>query len=109
MCTSDHGNHRMFVKSWMPYTDGINFTDLHRAPDAIMSTYCGCEFLRVQRLMISQTYNYVFDGFDIDDPDWVSVAGDMRRKLCVAMEQFDDPFKRNWLYGGGHYLPNPDA
>ena len=116
----------------LPFDDGISLAPLLRDPqgepsrDAIMSIYYGCEFLHVQRMMISQRYKYVFNGFDIDElydletdpseminridePGYSEVVDDMRRKLYAAMDRFDDPFKSKGLYGGGRYLPNPDA
>ena len=116
----------------LPYADGVTLSPLLRDPagepsrDAIMNIYYGCEFLHVQRIMITQRHKYVFNGFDIDelydlendpaemtnrvdDPEYSGVLDDLRRKLYASMERFDDPFKSNWLYGGGRYLPNPDA
>jgi arylsulfatase A-like enzyme len=116
----------------LPFDDGISLAPLLRDPrgepsrDAIMSIYYGCEFLHVQRMMISQRYKYVFNGFDIDelydletdpsemlnridDPGYSDVVEDMRRKLYGAMDRFDDPFKSKGLYGGGRYLPSPDG
>ena len=37
------------------------------------------------------------------------VADDLRRKLYEFMDRFDDPFKSNWIYSAGRYLPHPDA
>ena len=116
----------------LPYADGISLAPLLAEPgatpsrDAIMSIYYGCEFLHVQRIMITQRCKYVFNGFDIDelydldtdpseminridDPEYAEQLADLRRQLYACMDQFDDPFKGTWLYGAGRYLPHPDA
>ena len=116
----------------LPFADGVSLTPLLRDPEgapsreAIMNIYYGCEFLHLQRIAITERYKYVFNGFDVDelydlqtdpsemtnrvdDPEYREVADDMRRKLYELMNRFDDPFKSTWIYGGGRYLPNPDA
>ena len=32
-----------------------------------MNIYYGCEFLHLQRIMITERYKYVFNGFDLDE------------------------------------------
>ena len=116
----------------LPYKDGISLKSLMRDPEgeasreAIMNIYYGCEFLHLQRIMITERYKYVFNGFDldelydletdpseminrVDDPAYGEVADDLRRKLYEFMDRFDDPFKSNWIYSAGRYLPHPDA
>jgi len=116
----------------LPFDDGISLQTLLHDPEgeasreAIMNIYYGCEFLHLQRIIITERYKYVFNGFDLDelydletdpseminraaDPDYREVADDMRRKLYAFMDRFDDPFKSTGIYSAGRYLPHPDT
>ena len=116
----------------LPFADGMSLVPILRDPegepsrDAIMNSYYGCEFLHVQRTVITRRHKYVFNGFDIDelydlktdptemtnrlnDPTYADVRDDLRRRLYTFMKRYDDPFSGTWLYDAGRYLPNPDA
>jgi arylsulfatase A-like enzyme len=114
----------------LPFADGVSLTNLLADPantpsrPAIMNTYYGGEFLYTQRILITERYKYVFNGFDIDevydlesdpaelvnrvdDPSLAEVVADLRRRLYAEMDRLGDPYAGNWLYHAGRYLPNP--
>jgi arylsulfatase A-like enzyme len=116
----------------LPFEDGISLRSLLHDPEgetsreAIMNSYYGCEFLHLQRIIITERYKYVFNGFDLDelydletdpsemvhravDTNYREITDDLRRKLYELMDRFDDPFKSNQIYSAGRYLPHPDA
>jgi arylsulfatase A-like enzyme len=108
----------------LPYADGRPlqplFTDPRSAdwPGQILCAYYGGEFLYTQRIVITNRFKYVFNGFDYDelydleaDPaelrnvireaDYSKYAGDMRARLYELMAAFHDPFgDRPEPYGG---------
>jgi arylsulfatase A-like enzyme len=116
----------------LPFNDGISLSDLIQSPettesrDAIMNAYYGGEFLYTQRILITQRYKYVFNGFDIDelydletdpsemnnlidDAGHTEIRDGLRRRLYEEMERLDDPYKSRWKYHAGRYLPHPDG
>ena len=91
-----------------------------------MNAYYGGEFLYTQRILITQRYKYVFNGFDIDelydletdpseminlidDAGHTEIRDGLRRRLYEEMERLDDPYKSRWKYHAGRYLPHPDG
>ncbi|MAG13553.1 MAG: hypothetical protein CMN78_03040 [Spirochaetales bacterium] len=57
----------------LQFEDGIDLSAILEDPEstpsreAIFNVYYGCEFLRVQRMIITDRYKYVFNGFDVDE------------------------------------------
>jgi len=114
----------------LPYDDGISLMDVLRDPadtpsrDAIMNTYYGGEFLYTQRILITERYKYVFNGFDIDElydleedpgenvncidaPSYAEARDRLRCRLYEEMDRLDDPYQGRWKYHAGRYLPHP--
>ena len=78
-------------------------------PDQILCAYYGGEFLYTQRIVITERYKYVFNGFDFDecydletDPEemhncvedraYADVIDDLRARLYELMNQLGDPY-----------------
>ncbi len=99
----------------LPYPEGRSLLPLvddpHRSnwPDQILCACYGAEFLYTQRIVITERYKYVFNGFDIDecydlekdpqemhnrvaDPGYAEVVEDMRARLYELMNQLGDPY-----------------
>jgi arylsulfatase A-like enzyme len=93
-------------KSLLPVFDQPTRTD---GPSAILGAYYGGEFLYTQRLVITDRFKYVFNGFDIDelydlerdpeemrnvayDSEYRLYADDMRARLYELMARFEDPY-----------------
>ena len=99
----------------MPHPDGRSLAPLFRDPkpsgwrDSIMNAYYGGEFLYTQRMVMTDRFKYVFNGFDMDemydlerDPEemnnvvdessYAGQTGDMRARLFELMKQFHDPY-----------------
>jgi len=91
--------------------------------DVACCQYYGGEFLYTQRMVITERFKYVFNGFDRDelydfgtDPhEMVNVVDDsayrdpcdtMRDLLYTQMERHGDPYAQN-RYGAPRYLPRP--
>jgi arylsulfatase A-like enzyme len=121
----------------MVYADGRSLVPLFENPqrtdwrEEILGVFYGGEFLYTQRLLVTQRFKYVFNGFDIDelydlerDPqemrnvayssDYHPYADDMRARLYELMAQFEDPYGDRPLadqgfrydrYGAARYLP----
>ena len=119
----------------LPHRDGRSLIPLFENPsrsdwrDEILGAYYGGEFLYTQRLLITDRYKYVFNGFDIDemydlerDPeemhnvahagDYRVQAADMQARLYDLMARFEDPYGdrpaggfRFDRYGAARYLP----
>lgn len=186
--STDHGdlvgNHRMWIKEWMPYeecyripmtmrwpariqpglvshrlvqlhdlaytyvdaagaaplqyTEGRSLLPLAKGsdpqdwPDQILCAYYGGEYLYTQRMVITERYKYVFNGFDfdecydlekdpeemlnrVDDKSYAEVVDDMRARLYELMNQNGDPYgdigprlpdkSVPLRYAAGRYLP----
>ncbi len=111
--------------------DGRSLVPLLRDPncewadDNAFCCYYGGEFLYTQRMVITQTHKYVFNGFDfdelydlvadpgeidnqIDNPAYTTVRDELQRLLWQRMEQHEDPYAQN-RYGAPRYLPRPIA
>ncbi len=74
----------------LPYADGINLLPLLRDADTpsrneIMNVYYGGEYLYTQRILITQRYKYVFNGFDIDE------LYDLQTDPHELINQIDNP------------------
>jgi arylsulfatase A-like enzyme len=101
-------------------------------PDQILCAYYGGEFLYTQRMVITERYKYVFNGFDFDecydletDPEemhncvedgaYADVVDDLRARLYGLMNQLGDPYgdvgpglpdkSVPIMYAAGRYLP----
>jgi arylsulfatase A-like enzyme len=116
----------------LPYPDGRSLQPLLKNPklddweDMVLCVGYGCEFFVTQRMVITDRYKYVFNGFDIDemydlenDPcemnnviesaDHAGARSDLRGRLYDLMSKFEDPYgdvggKGN-RYGAPRYLP----
>ncbi len=111
----------------LPFNDGRSLIPLFEDPkrsdwrDDILCAFYGAEFLYTQRIVITQRYKYVFNGFDYDelydlfddpqeihnrikDPDYKKIVDDMRARLYELMNQFEDPYRAG-KYGAKRYLP----
>lgn len=108
----------------LPFADGEALQPLFAGPpasnwrDHILCAYYGGEFLYTQRMVITNRFKYVFNGFDFDemydlerdpaelrniaaDPAYEREAGDMRARLYELMARYRDPFGDNpEPYGG---------
>jgi len=116
----------------LPFSDGISLRSILADPDgspsrdAIMNTYYGGEFLYTQRILITERYKYVFNGFDIDelydlqtdpgenlnridDAGYADARATLQKRLYDEMEKLDDPYQGRWKYHAGRYLPHPDG
>jgi len=124
--------------SSLPYADGRSLTPLFEDParadweDAILCVSYGCEFFVTQRMVITDRFKYVFNGFDYDemydlekDPDelynvvedgsYAGARSELRAKLYELMNRFGDPYgdvgydqpnsNRPNRYGAPRYLP----
>jgi arylsulfatase A-like enzyme len=121
----------------MVYQDGRSLLPIFENPnrsdwrEEILGAYYGGEFLYTQRLLITEQFKYVFNGFDIDelydlerDPEemrnvayaseYRRRADDMRARMYELMAQFEDPYGDRPLkndsfhydrYGAARYLP----
>jgi arylsulfatase A-like enzyme len=122
----------------LPHADGRSlrplFADPHRDDweDAVLCVSYGCEFFVTQRILITERFKYVFNGFDFDemydlerDPaelhnvlqqdDYASARAELRGKLYELMNRFGDPYgdvgtsspdsNRPNRYGAPRYLP----
>jgi arylsulfatase A-like enzyme len=122
----------------LPFADGRSLVPLFEDPnrkdwrDAILCAFYGGEYLYTQRLVITDRYKYVFNGFDFDecydlqqdpeemtnlvhDPAHSAVVDDLRARLYELMNQFEDPFgdvpakdsigQPPNRYGAPRYLP----
>jgi arylsulfatase A-like enzyme len=122
----------------LPYSDGRSLQPLLAAPgrddweDAVLCVSYGCEFFVTQRILITEQFKYVFNGFDYDemydlerDPDelfnvlqkddYASTRAELRGKLYELMNRFGDPYgdvgtpstdsNRPNRYGAPRYLP----
>ena len=116
-------------KSIAPLFEKSDRTDWR---DDILCAFYGGEFLYTQRIVITERYKYVFNGFDYDecydlakdpeemhncinDPEYKPVVDDMRARLYDLMNKFEDPYgdKQNRIsigqppnrYGAPRYLP----
>jgi arylsulfatase A-like enzyme len=122
----------------LPYADGRSLVPLFEDPaqadweDAVLCVGYGCEFFVTQRMVITERYKYVFNGFDYDemydlerDPDelhnvlwdegYSSTRGELRGKLYELMNRYGDPYgdrgfgdrgtNRPNRYGAPRYLP----
>ena len=99
----------------LPFGDGSSLVPLFHEPgrsdwhDSIMGAFYGGEFLYTQRMVITDRYKYVFNGFDfdecydlekdpeelyncVDDPQYRRTVDDLRARLYELMEQYEDPF-----------------
>jgi arylsulfatase A-like enzyme len=115
----------------LPFDDGISLDATLRDPEnevsreAILNTYYGGEFLYTQRILITDRYKYVFNGFDTDelydliddpretrnrisDPQFGEIANRLRIALRERMQRFGDPYADDSSYGNlyhaGRYL-----
>jgi arylsulfatase A-like enzyme len=122
----------------LPYADARSLLPLFEDPNRsdwrehIMSTFYGGEFLYTQRIVVTDRYKYVFNGFDFDecydlvedphemkniinDPAKTDVIDDMRARLWEMMNEFEDPYgdrqnsadpgKLTRNYNASRYLP----
>jgi arylsulfatase A-like enzyme len=122
----------------LQFPDGKSIAPLFEKPDRtdwrddILCAFYGGEFLYTQRIVITERYKYVFNGFDYDecydlakdpeemhncinDPEYKPVVDDMRARLYDLMNKFEDPYgdKQNRIsigqppnrYGAPRYLP----
>jgi len=122
----------------LPFADGRSLVPLFSNParddwrNEILCAFYGGEFLFTQRMVITDRYKYVFNGFDYDecydlqddpeelhnrvsDPECKPVVDDMRARLYALMNEFEDPFgdTQNRIsigqppnrYGAPRYLP----
>lgn len=93
--------------------------------DVAFCTYYGGEFLYTQRMVITERYKYVFNGWDfdelydlmtdphemnniVDDPASRVPCDTMRGLIYARMERYGDPYVQN-RYGAPRYLPRPTA
>ncbi|HMC62284.1 MAG TPA: sulfatase/phosphatase domain-containing protein, partial [Candidatus Solibacter sp.] len=99
----------------LPYQDGRTLEPLFENgarsdwPDEILCAYYGGEFLYTQRMVVTDRYKYVFNGFDQDelydlaaDPgelhneiennQYRAPADDLRRRLYALMDRYGDPY-----------------
>lgn len=99
----------------LPFQDGRSLAPLFEDPsrddweDVIMGVGYGCEFFVTQRLLWTQRYKYVFNGFDYDemydlvadpnemrnlirDESLAGVRGELRGKLYEMMNRHGDPY-----------------
>ncbi len=93
-------------RSLLPLADNPERRDW---PDQILCAYYGCEFLYTQRIVITDRYKYVFNGYAFDelydlkndpeemhnrvnDPAYAAITDDMRARLYELMAQMGDPF-----------------
>ncbi len=115
----------------LPFADGRSlaplFADPRRADweDAILCVGYGCEFFVTQRMVITDRYKYVFNGFDEDemydlrddpgelrnliaDPAHTGARSELRGKLYALMNRFGDPYGDVGyaMAGGGGNRPN---
>jgi len=91
--------------------------------DVAFCQYYGGEFLYTQRMVITDRYKYVFNGFDtdemydlqtdphemhnaVDDPAYVSATAEMRTLLYDLMRRHNDPYASHH-YGAERYLVRP--
>jgi hypothetical protein len=83
----------------------------------------GCEFFVTQRMLITERFKYVFNGFDYDemydlerDPDelhnvlwderYAAERSALRAKLYELMNRYEDPYGDRGLAGQGSDRPN---
>ena len=99
----------------MPFNDGDSLVPLFENPrrtdwkDHILNTFYGGEFLYTQRMVITDSHKYVFNGFDIDecydlendphelrnivgDKGSAAVVDDLRARMYELMARYEDPF-----------------
>jgi arylsulfatase A-like enzyme len=102
-------------QSPLPFADARSLLPLFEQPDrsdwrdAVLNTFYGGEFLYTQRIVVTENFKYVFNGFDYDecydlendpgemvnlihDPDYGEIVDDMRARLYELMNQFEDPY-----------------
>jgi choline-sulfatase len=116
----------------LPYADGRSLRPLLEDPategweDAVMCAGYGCEFFVTQRILITDRYKYVFNGFDydelydlkddplemhnaIDDDSYAGARSELRGKLYDLMAANEDPYGdvggHGNRYGAPRYLP----
>ena len=99
----------------LPYPDGRALQPLFENgarsdwPGEILCAYYGGEFLYTQRMVVTDRYKYVFNGFDqdelydlaadpgelhneIDNLQYRAQTDDLRRRLYALMDRFGDPY-----------------
>lgn len=109
----------------LPHADGRSLVPLFADPrrddweDAVLCVSYGCEFFCTQRIVITDRYKYVFNGFDYDemydlecdphelhnvirDEGYAPVRAELRGKLYELMNRFGDPY-------GDVGTPGPDS
>ena len=102
----------------LPFRDGVSLLPLAEDPkrsnwrDMILNAFYGGEYVMSQRLVITDRYKYVFNGFDFDElydleddpvemdnkvnnPAYQHIVNDMRARLYELMYQTEDPFGDN--------------
>ena len=99
----------------LPFADGRSLVPLFDDPysndwdDTILCAHYGGEFLDTQRMVITQRYKYIFNGFDFDEvydlqedphemrnvveePAYSQVVDELRLKLYDLMTRHGDPY-----------------
>jgi arylsulfatase A-like enzyme len=99
----------------LAYADGRSLAPLFQSParedweDEVLCAFYGGEFVYTQRMVITDRYKYVFNGFDYDElydlvadphemhnvvdyPSYRAVAGEMRERLYRLMNRYGDPY-----------------
>jgi arylsulfatase A-like enzyme len=116
----------------LPFSDGYSLSEVLADPKGtasrseILNVYYGGEFLYTQRILITDRYKYVFNGFDVDelydlekdphetinlieDSEHETVRATLRAALRAIMERYGDPYADGEtfgnLYHAGRYLP----
>ena len=102
----------------LPHADGRSLMPLLHQPDrpdwedAVLCVGYGCEFFVTQRMVITDRWKYVFNGFDfdemydliddpdemhnrIDDPACATTRSKLRAKLYELMDRFEDTYGDN--------------
>ncbi len=101
--------------SRLPHPDGVSLKPLMQDPgqttwrEHILCPWYGQNFLMIQRMVVTERYKYVFNGYDFDecydlqgdpeemrnlvsDPSHRAVVDDMRARLYELMNQYRDPY-----------------
>ena len=113
----------------LPFPDGRPLQPLFENPASrnwpqeILCAYYGGEFLYTQRMVVTERYKYVFNGFDqdelydlendpaelrnqIDNPQFRAPADDLRGRLYMLMDRYGDPYGTAASGAGGGEAPN---
>lgn len=114
----------------LPYADGRSLVPLMQSPkredwdDEVLCAFYGGEFLYTQRMVVTERYKYVFNGFDVDElydlqddpwelinvadaPDYASTVSEMRERLWRLMNRCGDPYGDDTAsYSGDGERPN---